>query len=122
MSNFSFIQQEFPELYQDAVEAESLALISPKASSILSRSALEVTIRWLYDNDPDLEKPWDNNLNALIHTHTFRKLIDPNMFREVDLIRRFGNNAAHGKRITQHESLVSIKNLFRLISFVAVHY
>jgi len=122
LSNFSFIQQEFPDLYQDAVEAEALVLISPKASAILCRSAIEVAIRWLYDNDPDLEKPWDNNLNALIHTHTFRKLIDPDMFREIDLIRRVGNTAAHGKRITQHEALISIKNLFRMVSFVALHY
>jgi type I restriction enzyme, R subunit len=122
LSNFSFILQEFPDLYQDAGEAESLALISPKASSILSRSALEVAIRWLYENDPDLEKPWDNTLNALIHTHTFRKLIDPNMFREIDLIRRIGNSAAHGKRIGRHESLASLKNLFRMMGFVAIHY
>ncbi len=122
MSNFSFIQQEFPELYLDAHEAESLALMSPKASSILSRSALEVTVRWLFENDPDLVQPWDNSLNALIHEHSFRQLIDPTMFREIDLIRRIGNSAAHGKQITQHESLIALKNLFRMMSFVAVHY
>ncbi len=122
MSNFRFIQQEFPDLYQDAHEAEALALISPKASSILSRSALEVTVRWLFENDPDLVQPWDNSLNALIHEHSFRQLIDPTMFREIDLIRRIGNSAAHGKQITQHESLIALKNLFRMMSFVAVHY
>ncbi len=122
MSNFSFIQQPFPELYQDAHEAEALAIISPKASSILSRSALEVTVRWLFENDPDLVQPWDNSLNALIHEHSFRQLIDPTMFREIDLIRRVGNSAAHGKQITQHESLIALKNLFRIMGFVAVHY
>ena len=122
MSNFSFIQQEFPDLYLDANEAEALALISPKASSILSRSALEVTVRWLFENDPDLSQPWDNSLNALIHEHSFRQLIDPNMFRELDLIRRIGNSAAHGKQVTPRESLIALKNLFRIMSFVAVHY
>ncbi len=122
MSNFSFIQHEFPDLYQDAVEAEALALISPKASSILSRSALEVTVRWLFENDSDLKQPWDNTLNALIHEHSFRQLIDPTMFRELDLIRRIGNSAAHGKQITPHESLIALKNLFRIMGFVAVHY
>ena len=122
MSNISFIQQEFPELYLDAHEAEALALISPKASSILSRSALEVAIRWLYDNDPDLETPWDKNLNALIHNYSLRQLIDPDMFQEIDLIRRIGNAAAHGKRITSGESLTCVKHLFRLVSFMALHY
>ena len=122
MSNFSFIHQEFPDLYLDTHEAEALALISPKASSILSRSALEVTVRWLFENDPDLVQPWDNSLNALIHEHSFRQLIDPTMFREIDLIRRIGNSAAHGKQITQHESLIALKNLFRIMGFVAVHY
>ncbi|MCF6238361.1 MAG: DEAD/DEAH box helicase family protein, partial [Candidatus Marinimicrobia bacterium] len=122
MSNFNFIQQEFPDLYQDAVEAEALTLISPKASAIISRSALEVTVRWLFENDPDLTQPWDNTLNALIHEHSFRQLIDPTMFRELDLIRRIGNSAAHGKQVTPHESLVALKNLFRIMSFMAVHY
>ena len=122
MSNFSFIQQNYPNLYQDAVEAESLALISPKASAILARSALEVAIRWLYDNDPDLETPWDKNLNALIHTHNLRQLIDPDMFQEIDLIRRIGNAAAHGKRITSGESLTCIRHLYRLVSFMTLHY
>jgi type I restriction enzyme, R subunit len=122
LSNFSFIQQDFPDLYQDAVEAEALALVSPKASAILSRSALEVAIRWLYDNDPDLELPWDKNLNALIHNHSLRQLLPPDLFNEIDLIRRSGNAAAHSKKITKFESLTSLKTLFRLSGFMAIHY
>ena len=122
MSNFSFIQHEFPKLYADVAEAESLAFTSPKASAILSRSALELSVLWLYRHDPDLSEPWDNNLNALIHEQSFRALIPLPMFREIDLIRRIGNSAAHGKRITKQEALTSIKNLFRLLSFIALHY
>ena len=40
MSNFQFLRDEFLGIYKEAIEAEKLALTSPKASAILSRSAL----------------------------------------------------------------------------------
>ena len=44
------------------------------------------------------------------------------MFREINLVRLTGNNAAHGKTITHDQSLASIKNLFRFLSFLGVYY
>jgi len=37
MSNFIFIKADFPELFSDAVEAEQLIFVSPKASAVLMR-------------------------------------------------------------------------------------
>jgi hypothetical protein len=51
MSNFGFIASQFPEIAQEAMEAESLAQISPKSSAVLSRSALEKAVFWMYEND-----------------------------------------------------------------------
>ena len=44
------------------------------------------------------------------------------MFREVNLIRLNGNAAAHGKVITHDQSIASIKNLFRFLSFLGLYY
>ena len=44
------------------------------------------------------------------------------MFREVNLIRLNGNAAAHGKAIRQDQSIASIKNLFRFLSFLGLYY
>src|SRR5690606_22710993 len=41
---------------------------------------------------------------------------------ELDMIRKIGNNAAHGRKVTQYEALNSLRFLFRLTSFVALYY
>ena len=44
------------------------------------------------------------------------------MFREINLIRLTGNNGSHGKSVSQDESIVGIKNLFRFLSFLGRYY
>lgn len=122
MSNFNFIQHSWASLYKEAVEAENLTIKSPKASVIIARSTLELAINWLYDNDPDLVSPYDTTLSSLIHAQCFKDILKPSMFREVNLIRKIGNNAAHGHNIKQEESLVVIKNLYRFLGFLALYY
>ncbi|VFQ47223.1 DEAD/DEAH box helicase family protein [Desulfoluna butyratoxydans] len=122
MSHFDFLKTEFPEIHRDAVESEKLVKTSPKASAILSRSALELSVRWLYANDTDLVKPWDSNLSALMHEPCFKEILRPGMFQEVNLIRKVGNQAAHGHRVGSIEALASLKNLFRFLGFVGLLY
>lgn len=121
-SNFSFLQTEWKDIFQDSHEAEKLVLASPKASAILARGALETAVNWLFDNDYDLTRPYDRRLATLLHEQCFRDLIHPTMFRELDLIRRAGNNAAHGQKVNSGESLAAIKNLFRFLAFLSHHY
>ena len=122
MSNFQFLHKEWPGICKEAKEAEQLTLTSPKASAMIARSALEKTVQWLYQNDEELEWPYDTKLSSLIHEQCFRAIIKPSMFREINLIRLTGNNAAHGKAITHDQSIASIKNLFRFLSFLGVYY
>ena len=96
MSNFRFLYNEWPSIYREAEEAERLTLTSPKASAMIARSALEKAIQWLYQNDVDLEWPYDRKLASLMHERCFKEIIKQSMFREINLIRVTGNNAAHG--------------------------
>lgn len=122
MSNFQFLNTQWPGIFKEAQEAEQLTLTSPKASALIARSALEKAVQWLYDNDVDLEWPYDRKLSSLIHEQCFREIIKPSMFREINLIRLTGNAAAHGKSITHDQSIASIKNLFRFLSFLGLYY
>lgn len=122
VSNFKFLHNEYPGLYKEAKEAEQLVLTSPKASALLARSALEKGVNWLYNNDDDLALPYDTKLSSLLHERCFRDILKPSMFREVNLIRLTGNNAAHGHKISPEQSIASIKNLFRFMGFIAVYY
>tara|TARA_R100000935_G_scaffold10692_1_gene21364 strand:+ start:22101 stop:25541 length:3441 start_codon:yes stop_codon:yes gene_type:complete len=122
MSNFNFLQNEFPEIYREAVSAEKHTFKEPRYSTILSRATLEKAINWLYENDVDLELPYDTKLGALLHNQDFKDILKPSMHRELDVIRLTGNNAAHGKKVNQYQSLQAIKNLFRFLSFISVYY
>lgn len=122
MSNFTFLESDWPSIYQEAKEAEKHTLISPKASAIIARSALEKAVQWLYDTDEYLEWPYDRKLSSLIHEHCFRNILEPLMFQEINLIRTTGNQAAHGKVVTQNQSIASIKYLFRFLSHLGLYY
>ncbi|MCB1156077.1 MAG: DEAD/DEAH box helicase family protein [Leptospiraceae bacterium] len=121
MSNFVFLQSAWPTIFAEAKEAERLALLSPKASAILARSALELAVNWMYDHDKKLTRPYSDNLSALIFDANFQEIIRPaRLSREIELIRRYGNSAAHGSSITEEHSIVSVKNLFRFLG--AFHF
>ncbi|MEN8134461.1 MAG: DEAD/DEAH box helicase family protein [Thermodesulfobacteriota bacterium] len=122
MSNFQFLQAGWPQLFKDAREAEKLALVSPKACAILCRSALENAVNWLYDNDSDLATPYDTRLSSLMHQQCFKDILQPSIFREINVVRLVGNNAAHGKRVNRNETLISVKNLYRFFTFLVTVY
>lgn len=122
MSNFSFLQKEFPDIYREALNAETHVFKEPRYSALLSRTTLEKAIFWLYENDVDLNLPYDTKLGALMHNQDFKDILKPSMHRELDVIRLTGNNAAHGKKVNQFQALQSLKNLFRFASFISVYY
>ena len=122
MSNFTFIKIDFPDLFTDALEAEQLIFVSPKASAVLMRSVLENSVNWLYENDANLARPFRSDLSTLMHEYDFRSLFNRTLFGELNLIRKTGNAAAHGSRINSQDALASLKYLFRFLRFLAIYY
>ncbi|MBK9935266.1 MAG: DEAD/DEAH box helicase family protein [Cytophagaceae bacterium] len=122
MSNFSFLASQFPEIAREAMEAESLAQISPKSCAVFSRSALEKAVFWMYENDNRLRFPYDRNLASLLFQHDFKSIVDYRLFQEIKLVKDIGNNGAHGKSISQVEAMASLKNLFRFLAFLGFYY
>jgi type I restriction enzyme, R subunit len=122
MSNFSFLLADFPSLYADAVEAEQLTLLSPKAATIFCRSTLENAINWLYEHDPKLTRPFKPDLNALMHAYCFASQFNQTMLGELHLIRKIGNLAAHGNKVSQQDALASLKYLFRFLRYLVTYY
>ncbi len=122
MTNFNFLKTTFPKIYIEAVEAESNTIIAPKYSALLCRTALEKAVVWLYENDADLVLPYDTKLASLINEHCFRNILNQKMLHEINLIRLSGNAAAHGDKVTRNEAMVSLKCLFRFLSFLSKGY
>ena len=54
MSNFAFLQAEFPAVFEAARQAETRAHGDPRAACFYARRTLELALHWLYRNDPAL--------------------------------------------------------------------
>ncbi|MEX2566010.1 MAG: DUF4145 domain-containing protein, partial [Cyclobacteriaceae bacterium] len=124
MSNFQFIATEFPEIAERARKAEAFALTSPVESCFNTRAALEWGVNWMYENDADLEWPFDKKLASLMHEPGFKEIFDPygNLFRELHLMRRVGNNAVHNQKVKPEDAVHLLKCLFRFAAFLAAAY
>lgn len=120
-TNFHFLH-EWPEISQECIKAEKNVYSEPRFAAILSRSALEKIVHWLYENDSDLERPYDTSLSSLIHAYSFKANINEKIFREINIIRKIGNDGAHGKKISESSSLISIKYLHSFAAFLAKYY
>ncbi|MCU4177309.1 DEAD/DEAH box helicase family protein [Carboxylicivirga sp. N1Y90] len=122
MSNFSFLQSQWPELYQRATRAEKFVITDPRTSLTYSRMALELAVNWMYKNDHDLDLPYDSSLNSLIKSSCFREQFPHKLYKELDLIRKTGNLAIHNKPVSVVDSDQNITNLFYLCKWFAKSY
>jgi type I restriction enzyme R subunit len=95
MTNFAFLKDEWPGLYDEAVHAERSVLADPPAACFYARRTLEVTLDWLYQADGTLKPPYRNDLAAKISEPTLAALVGPAIRTKMDVIRRQGNAAAH---------------------------
>ena len=96
-SNFAFLKQNqpFTSFAHACDEAEKSIAISPSATAILARRALELAVKWLYASDSALKVPYQDNLSSLIHERSFLDLIDQSLFVPIKFIVKLGNLAVH---------------------------
>lgn len=125
MTNFDFLKNEpkFSSFADVAISAEKILLIDYSASILNCRRAMEFAIKWMYSVDRSLVMPWDDKLVCLMSTDEFRDIVDPDLLRRMDFIRKMGNNAAHaGKKASKEQALLCLENLYIFLDFVAYCY
>jgi type I restriction enzyme R subunit len=123
MSNFSYLPSSWHDLSRTAIEAEQQVYAAPLYAAMLCRKSLEEWVRWMYEHDGALELPYDTSLNALIHAQAFKDLVAPSQFNQINLIRKFGNNAVHtNTRIPAEQALYAVKLLHQFIGWVVRLY
>lgn len=125
MSNFDFLKQDkiFNNFSEACCEAEHGIGLNTVTCSILSRRALELTVKWLYANDNDLRIPYNDNLSALVHDITFKNIIDEKLLKQIEYVIKLGNFAVHNnKKITREEAILSLRYLYNFTCWIAYCY
>jgi type I restriction enzyme R subunit len=123
MSNFAFLKSEWSDLHESAAKVESLARTDPRSCCFYARRTLELAIHWLYEHDPELKRPYDDHLSALIYEPTFKENLTNDLFLKVKTIKEIGNLAVHSRKpITERDALRATKELFHFLYWLARMY
>ena len=125
MTNFDFLKStpDFETFADVAISAEKILHIDVDACAFNCRRAMEFAVKWMYSVDKELELPYSDNLQTLIDSPDFRNIIGFDIWKRMDIIRKIGNNAAHGgKKVTKEQAELCLENLFVFLDFVAYCY
>lgn len=125
MSNFEFLKYKkvFNSFSNACLEAEKSILVSPATCAILSRRALELTVKWLYSFDSDLVLPYQDNISSLIYNNSFVELIDYEMLPMIKYVIKLGNVAVHtNANVKREEAVLSLNNLHKFVSWIDYCY
>lgn len=123
MSNFTFLDSEFPKLGEAAKRSELQIFPDARASCFHARFALEAAVHWLYKFDKRLQSPYDKNLGALLHEPSFKKVVPEAIFHKARVIHQVGNQAVHNQRpIRQLDALQVVKELHHFLYWLGRTY
>ena len=123
MSQFSFLQLEWPAIQEAAARAEAAVYADPRTACFYARRALELAVAWLYKHDAAFKLPYQDNLSALIHEPSFKQTAGDAMFSKARVINTLGNRAVHGHRaIPPNDALVALRELFHVAYWLGRTY
>jgi type I restriction enzyme R subunit len=82
-SQYALLAGQWPELHEEAQKVEPFALSDPRTACFYARRTIELLVKWVYDNDGQLERP--------VTAQTLADLMSARMFSDVagEQMRRF---------------------------------
>lgn len=122
MSQFSFLQAEFPEIFAHASRAEALAQGDSRGAAFYCRLALETAVEWLYRHDGGLRDPYERTLAAHLAEQSFQTLVGRALVVKARYVKDVGNAAAHGKPVTPAQAATALREFFHLAYWLARTY
>ena len=116
MTNFDFLKKEpkFNSFADVAISAEKILLIDYAASVLNCRRAMEFAVKWMYSVDRALIMPWDDRLISLMSTDEFRDIVDDDILKRMEFIRKTGNTAAHAEKKIKKDGVL-YEHVFTLV-------
>ena len=123
MSQFAFIQREWPAVFEAAARAEGAVRTDPRTTCFYARRALELAVSWAFKHDGALRLPYQDNLSALIHEPSFRQAAGEAVFSKARVINTLGNRAVHSHRaVSEADALAAVRELFHVAYWFARSY
>ncbi len=125
MTNFDYLKKEpkFATFADVAISAEKILHMDPEASIINCRRAMEFAIKWMYSVDNALVMPYQDSLNSLMYADEFKDIVEDDLWRRLDFIRRMGNIVAHtGRKVTIEQATLCLQDLFLFFDFLSYCY
>ena len=122
MSQFVFLQAEFPDVFAHASRAENLAISDPRAGAFYARLALETAVEWLYRHDRTLKDPYEPTLAALLAEPTFKDLVGQTLSAKARFVKDTGNAAVHGKTVSTAQAATCLREFFHIAYWLARNY
>ena len=122
-SNFSFLADNWAFLLQEAQRVEAFALTDPRTAAFYARRTLELSLKWLYQNDTALKAPYEKSLAAMIHEPTFASNVKDGLRHDIKYIHKLGNLAVHHDQpISTQEGLQATRALHTFLGWLARVY
>ena len=123
MSQFAFLQREWPAVFDSAARAEASLHGDPRTACFYARRTLELAVSWAYKHDAALQLPYQDNLSALIHEPSFKQAAGEAVFSKVRVINKLGNRAVHSHRaVPETDALAALRELFHVAYWFARTY
>ena len=123
MSQFAFLQCEWPAVFDSAARAELSVHGDPRTACFYARRTLELAVRWTYKHDAALRLPYQDNLSALIHEPSFKQAAGEAVFSKARVINTLGNRAVHSHRaVPEADALAALRELFHVAYWFARTY
>jgi type I restriction enzyme, R subunit len=122
MSNFDFLRDCYPSLYQKMVKAESRVFTEPMSAAHYTRLALEEVVHVIY-REEQIPMPFDTGLASLMREEAFREVIRSDFNEGLYIVRKTGNAGSHyGAKVRGQDALISIQYLFDFLKWFANLY
>jgi type I restriction enzyme R subunit len=123
MTQFAYLQREWPAVFDAAMRSEAAVHADPRTACFYARRALELAVSWTYKYDSALKLPYQDNLSALLHDPSFRAVTGDAVFSKARVIVTLGNRAVHSHRpIPVEDAAAAVRELFHVTYWLARTY
>ncbi|MEL4356457.1 MULTISPECIES: DEAD/DEAH box helicase family protein [unclassified Luteococcus] len=123
MGNFDFLRGDWPDIAGNAARAEEAMATDPLITCVYARRTVELLVQEIYalNRLPEAYRP---ELSAQMNAGPFRTIVPTPITDKLNLIRRYGNDAAHpGTRtLRPADGQACLEELFHVLVWFGLNY